>query len=457
MCHSTRAGKVTWNPTTDQYHCSLLCQKYWKKSCTNEFMHICRTPDKYMKIQYGFRANHSCEHAIGQVVGTLVKNLENRLYSACILLDLSKAFDTIEHQILLQKLEAYCIRGNVLAWFESYLINRKLRVKCRTTSSTQETKSDEYPVKYGTPQGLCLGPLIFLIFVNDLHLQLHHPECVQFADDTMLVFTHRNSNYLLFSIESELTTIQDWFNANKLTLNIKKSSYLLYHNPKQPAPHFKIELNGVEIPRVNHTKFLGVWLDDKLKWDIHVNKLVSKLKCGMGMLRRSKHLLSIKAKRLLYFGQIHSNLNYSISIWGTMLQSRLAQKLSNIQNKAVKLIDPSSNLVDLYHRYRILNFEDMVKVEQCKLGYKLCHGLLPRAMAANMSKDNQNKFLAKDHKYCTRNKAVPNLPKVLGNKYKSSFLFNSIKLYSELDNGMKTAPSLSTFAKMCKNLHFAKN
>ena len=93
--------------------------------------------------QYGFRANHSCEHAIGQVVGSLVKNMENRLYSACILLDLSKAFDTIEHRILLAKLELYGIRGNTLAWFEIYLTNCKLRVKCRTISNMKETMSEE--------------------------------------------------------------------------------------------------------------------------------------------------------------------------------------------------------------------------------------------------------------------------------------------------------------------------
>ena len=404
--------------------------------------------------QYGFRANHSCEHAIGQVVGTLIKNIENRLYSACILLDLSKAFDTIEHQILLQKLEVYGIRGNALVWFDSYLSNRKLRVKCRTISNTKETKSDEYPVNYGTPQGSCLGPLIFLIFVNDLHLHLQHSECVQFADDTTLVFTHRNLNYLHFSIESELTCIQDWFNANKLTLNIEKSSYLLYHNQKQLVPHFKIKLNGVEIPRVKHAKLLGVWLDDKLKWDIHVNKLANKLKCSMGMLRCSKNLLSVKAKKLLYFGQIHSNLSYSICIWGTMLQNDLAQKLSKIQNNVVKLIDSTSKVEDLYQKHRILKFDDLVKVKQCKLGYKLCHGLLPKAMVSNMTKDHQNEFLAKDHRYSMRNKAIPNLPKVLGKKYRASFLYNSIKLYSKLDDRLKSAQSLITFAKRCKGLHF---
>ena len=174
--------------------------------------------------------------------------------------------------------------------------------------------SDEQPVNYGTPQGSCLGPLIFLVFVNDLHLHLRESECVQFADDTMLVFSHRSIQYLRFIVKNELSVVQNWFNANKLTLNIDKSSYLLYHTQKQTVPTFKIVLNDIEIPRVKYAKFLGVWMDDQLKWDIHTNKLLTKLKCGIGMLKHSKHLLSPKAKKLLYFGQIHSNLCYSLSI-----------------------------------------------------------------------------------------------------------------------------------------------
>ena len=154
--------------------------------------------------QYGFRESHSCEHAIGQVINGIVKGLENRVSSACMLLDLSKAFDTIEHSIMLEKLALYGIRGNALSCFKSYLSGRSLRVKCRTVSSATNQTSEEYCVDYGTPQGSCLGPLIFLIFVNDLHLHLHDAECVQFADDTTLLFKHKNMCYLQFCVENKL-------------------------------------------------------------------------------------------------------------------------------------------------------------------------------------------------------------------------------------------------------------
>ena len=179
--------------------------------------------------QYGFRESHSCEHAIGQVINGIVKGLENGVNSVCVLLDLSKAFDTIEHTIMLEKLALYGVCGNALSWFKSYLSSRSLRVKCRTVSSATSQTSEEYYVDYRTPQGSCLGPLIFLIFVNDLHLHLHDAECVEFADDTTLLFKHKNICYLQFCIESELMRIQDWFNANKLTLNVSKCSYLLFN------------------------------------------------------------------------------------------------------------------------------------------------------------------------------------------------------------------------------------
>ena len=214
--------------------------------------------------QFGFREAHSCEHAVGQVINGVVKGLENKMNMACVLLDLSKAFDTIEHKIMLQKLETYGIRGNALTWFHSYLTGRILRVKCRTISSPTSQTIEEYAVTYGTPQGSCLGPLIFLIFVNDLHLHLQESECIQFADDTTLIFKHTSLRYLHYCIESELVKLQDWFNANKLTLNIRKCSYLLFMRGKHKNDRFDLKLNDIQIPRVRFAKLLGTWIDENL-------------------------------------------------------------------------------------------------------------------------------------------------------------------------------------------------
>ena len=268
--------------------------------------------------QYGFRAKHSCEHAVGQLIGSVLKNLENKKLTVSVLLDLSKAFDTIKHEIMLKKLELYGVRGIPLSWFQSYLEERTMRVKCQTTCLNDDSYSDLYPIEYGTPQGLCLGPLIFLIFVNDMSLHISDGDIIQFADDTTLIFGHRNKNYLKFCIERELAVLQDWFYANKRTLNVEKSVYVLFERNKTNCD-LNISVYGKALPRCSCAKFLGTWIDDTLSWSAHVKKLKAKLKSGLGMMRRASKYLSPKAKRTLYYGQVHSNLSYGISVWGTMI------------------------------------------------------------------------------------------------------------------------------------------
>ena len=244
--------------------------------------------------------------------------------------------------------------------------------------------------------------------------------------------------------------IQDWFNANKLTLNINKSSYLLFQACKSPDTGFNLSLSGFEIPRVSHAKFLGTWLDDKLSWDTHVIKLLVKLKCGLGMLRRSKRLLSSSAKRLLYFGQIHSNLCYCLGVWGSMLSKKACNKLAHLQRAAVSLIDQNMGTNEVFKKYGILEFEKLVQFEQLKIGYKLCHSLLPTSLAALLSYDHKGQNTNKTHRYHTRNKQIPNLSYVLNSKYKSSFLFRAVKEYSVINNELRSSKTLHSFARKCK-------
>ena len=227
--------------------------------------------------QYGFRSAHSCEHAIGELLGSIVKNIQLGKDTVTLMLDLSKAFDTLQHSVVYKKLERYGLRGNCLSWFQSYLTNRTLQVKCTSIAGT-ETISNKERVEYGMPQGSCMGPLLFLIFCNDLHLNLQFLESVQFADDTTLHVSHRNMNYIKFCLTMDLEAMEDWFRANKLTLNIDKT-VLLHFGPGNKHKEIlnDLTIGGKRLQVATSSKFLGLWIDNKLKWSEHVNKLLLKL------------------------------------------------------------------------------------------------------------------------------------------------------------------------------------
>ena len=320
------------------------------------------------------------------------------------------------------------------------------------TSSQSETLSDYHTVNYGTPQGSCLGPLIFLIFVNDMRLHLTDVDSVQFADDTTIVFGHQNENYLKYCVERELAILGDWFRANKLTLNVEKSVFLMF-NRKGQGNINQLKLGDSLINRVSTTKFLGVWLDDQLNWKTHLNKLLSKLKCGLGMLQRSKELLSYKAKKLLYYGQVHSHLCYRLGVWGPMLSSGQIIQLCTIQRKCVRMIDSSVPTIEAFKKLQILTVSDMINLEQGKLGYKLCNGLLPSVLTHLMSHDFNNCAIVKNHSYRTRQKDIPNRPNAKLRLYRKSFLYQAIACYSKLDKKLRDSPTLFSFSKKLKKIH----
>ena len=182
--------------------------------------------------QYGFRSKHSCENAIGDLVSQILKNQQQNKHTAALFLDLSKAFDTLNHELLLNKLEIYGVRGIALDWFRSYLSRRTMRLKCQAGEAKAQTYSDWYKISHGTPQGSCLGPLLFLVFCNDLRLNLEYMSCIQFADNTTLFYADKSLDVIKCCVENDLEIIMDWFRANSLTLNVQKTKYLLF-SPKK--------------------------------------------------------------------------------------------------------------------------------------------------------------------------------------------------------------------------------
>ena len=380
--------------------------------------------------QYGFRKMHSCEHAVGELAANITKGIEKGKYTAGIFLDLSKAFDTLEHEVVYMKLEKYGLRGNCMKWFQSYLSNRSLMVECRTGSS--KTISTPYPVEYGTPQGSCLGPLIFLIFCNDLQKHLTFLSCIQFADDTTLYITHSKISYIRSCIEIDLAILQDWFLSNKLTLNIGKSVCVLFGHKPGSITNLQISLGNERIPQVNSTKFLGMWIDESLTWNEHVTKVILKLKSRLNLLKMGKNFLSKHALRVLYFAQIHSVMMYGIVMWGSLASQANLNKLQRIQDTCVRIIDKpkSTSLKTSFQLNKILTVKETISLEMAKLWHKYHLSMLPPKLIETMSTNHKEKDLSKRHGYYTRQKGLINLPLAKHAKYQRSFLVEGLRTYN---------------------------
>ena len=400
------------------------------------------TTGQLYKSQYGFRSKHSCEHAVSELLGNILKGKEKNEHTIAIFLDLSKAFDTLEHSTLLRKLNKYGIRGNAHSWFESYLTDRSLNVKCNVNGSSG--LSELRNITFGVPQGSCLGPLLFLVFCNDLYMHLEMTKSILFADDTTIFNSHRDINYLTWTILHDLEILSDWFKANKLTLNLNKSVCIFFKGGHTTGPPPQITIDNTAIQYVNYTKFLGIWIDKDLKWTTHTNTLILKLQRNSNMLFRTKNMLSVQAKKILYFAQIYSHLTYGMSVWGPMATRDAIKKLSSIQLKCIKCI--GKNKTDTF-----MIVSDLIKFELAKFGWKITNKQLPPSLSTNILTTHCGQTLTKTHRYSTRNKAIPNIPAVKNKLYSASIFCKGISFFSNLPTELKNLKSKSLFYKQTKS------
>ena len=233
---------------------------------------------------------------------------------------------------------------------------------------------------------------------------------------TIILSIVLNENWKLLVIGSEPT--------NSHLMLIKVCSSCLTEKASEVSINSK--LGDSLINRVSSTKFLGTWVDDQLNWKTHMSRLLSKLKCGLGMLQRSSDLLSPKAKKLLYYSQVHSHLCYGLGVWGPMLSVGQTKELCTLQRKCVRLIDRKLPISEAFKRLQILRVMDLIELEQAKLGYKLCNRLLPTVLIRLMMHDYDNSTMVKSHSYQTRQKNIPNRPNTKLNLYRKSFLYQAI-------------------------------
>jgi hypothetical protein len=280
--------------------------------------------------QYGFQKGKNTTDALMKFVSKIQDNFENKLQTITAYIDLKKAFDTCHHPYILLKLEAYGIRGTPLQWFSSYLNGRAQFVQSSTTVSERRT------VTYGVPQGSNLGPVLFLLYINDLPNCINSSEAVLFADDTTITAVANEHAMARTLLETDLLSLARWLNTNKLSMNVGKSK-ICHFTPTNTKQIDSITINENALEICNSVKYLGVYIDDHLNWKAHIEYLSIKLNKQIGILKYARTKLKKGALRTIYMSLSHSILLYGLEIWGTALPTIL-HPVKIAQNKLLRTI-----------------------------------------------------------------------------------------------------------------------
>ena len=298
--------------------------------------------------QFGFRKGHSTTHALHKSVDIITNSRERGKHVLGIFIDLSKAFDTLDHQTLISKLENYGVRGTALTLLTSYLTERSQYV------SFCKTSSDPLAIKYGVPQGSILGPLLFLLYINDITncYKGDDSEFVLYADDTNIFVIGPSHESTFLKANQILEQVSKFMKCNLLHINMSKCCYIHF----KPTHEFdatcarvrpyanendksrSIFINGQKINKVRYTKFLGVVIDEKLSWEDHISYLIKKLRSISGALCRIRHSVPVELYKRIYESLFESHLAYGISVWGVALKNKANDKLFITQKHCIRIL-----------------------------------------------------------------------------------------------------------------------
>ena len=288
-------------------------------------------------------------------------------------LDLSKAFDTVNHNILLRKLEFYGIRGIALEWFKHYLTGRKQYVLYNNTQSSKQY------ITCGVPQGSVLGPLLFLIYINDIPNCLKYPKSIVFADDTTIFASCKNMNTLYNNMNDDLSNLINWFKANMLSLDIAQTNYFPSSKFVNVGEYMKLYADADEIIRNECCKFVGIIIDDKLGWLDHINSINIKLSISLYILNSVKNTLPNYILRQLYFTMVQAYLTYGIILWGSTYQSYLKRTVI-LQKKAIRYMHKAhynAHTKPLFYATNVLNINFTYLLEVSKFMHDYTRRTLP--------------------------------------------------------------------------------
>ena len=392
--------------------------------CENEILY---------DYQFGFRSKHSTQQALITLVNNVTKSLDGSNIVISLFIDLKKAFDTVHHRILLRKLYAYGIRGILLKWFESYLSDRSQYV------IYDGVESEIRPVECGVPQGSILGPLLFIISMNDICNVSDLMFAIMYADDTCFLMNGTDLHKLIKQLNVELDSLCTWFKSNKLSLNTQKTFYMIFHRARLKSIdgiNNDVIMDNNALIKVNSIKYIGVIIDNKLNWIDHITYVKNKISKGLGIMYKARRYLHKSSLRNLYHAYIYPYLTYCIEVWGCASKCQL-NALLLLQKKIIRIMTFSPYLAHtdpIYKDLAILPFDkifiDRIGITMFKVEYEL----LPKSVIQMFSKNRDV------HSHDTRKKNL--LRVTTGTK---NFTYLSARIWNAIVSKININISLSQF------------
>lgn len=392
--------------------------------------------------QSGFRQHHSTSTALVDLTDFILKNIDNGKFVGAVFLDLKKAFDLVNHHVLLNKLQNIGVREKSLRWFENNLDNRMQSV------SVNGSLSDPLPVSLGVPQGSALGPLLFIIFINDLPTNINNSKTVMFADDTAIFYASKDLNEINLKLQEDLTNLSSWFDMNDLIVNTKKTKTMVFGSAKRlsntssSTSNCPLSLKQSNLEKTPSMKYLGVTLDPSLNWNDHIDNLCSKISKRLGLLSRLRKFIDTKTSKMIFNTLVLPLFEYCDVVWSNADVTKL-ERLYRLQKRGARLIlkkkirDERSEV--LFSKLNWVPIAERWKFNKCLMVYKCINRLLPEYLRRIFIINSEI------HNYNTRAKNNIHIPRINSKSGHRSFAFSAAMLYNSLPDSVKNSETSKKF------------
>jgi hypothetical protein len=398
----------------------------------------------FHKFQYGFLPKSNSLAAATNLVHNLQIGLDKHGFCACVFIDVSKAFDCVDHKILIRKYDRSGVRNNELLLMEDYLNNRTQFVKIG------DKLSEIKIIRIGVPQGSVLGPKSFLVFINDIFEIELRGKIQLFADDAVIFYCAASIHELEEDMQHDLDLIFKWFYNNKLSMNIDKTKYIIFKQQGKNIQNFNLMLGSKLIERVNEIVYLGLHLQENLKWNTQIDHIKSKILPLIGIFRKIFPSIPVQIRKLLYFAYIHSHFIYLNPIWNKACLYKL-KELQVCQNKAMRNIfneyyrHEGIHTADIFKKFKIPNLQIINSVRSVNLVYCIENGLLKNSI--------EFVRVGQSHTYETRTRSNLANIRARTNIVLNGVISHGITLFNALPENIRNE-NYSSFMNSVKKYYF---